>query len=141
MNNRMTGPSIAVTKCFYCGESDKIVISKFVSRPSPTVEAMQDKVIDMEPCSKCKDFMRQGIILLTIDEAKSEKGWNIPSGQQGWMPNPYRAGGFAVVKQPFIERLLEKNEKMLAFALKHRWMFIEHEAAVRIGCFPKKEEP
>ena len=50
---------------------------------------------DKEPCDKCKGYMEQGIILISIDEEKSA----------GDMDNPYRTGGWAVVKEEAILRI------------------------------------
>jgi hypothetical protein len=73
--------------------------------------------------------MKQGIILITIDGAKSDPGW-----EKSDMPNPYRTGGFFVVKEEAVERLFSHQEA-LAFAKKHRWLFIEHEVAEQLGMF------
>ena len=89
---------------------------------------MDHKVIDMEPCAKCAGFMKLGIILLTIDEKKCEKGWNREA-----LPNPFRTGGFFVVKDEAVKRFMP--EAMFQWAKKHRFMFIEHEAAVQLGLF------
>jgi hypothetical protein len=139
---------VALTKCYYCGEGDRIVLNKLLT-PSMAakVEKMNGCVMDMKPCQKCASFMKQGIILLTIDSEKSEPGWNKPpsmdqgdpiyrrpSERRQFMPNPYRTGGFFVLKDEAIERLLGPGP-MLDHAKKHRFMFIEHRAAEDLGFF------
>jgi hypothetical protein len=159
----MTGPAIALTKCFFCGEGSEILIQTHnLQTKSRHVEALNGMVTSMRPCSKCEGYMKQGIILLTIDEAKSESGWNMPPKQcgrcggdgkepvaswnkckacggdgrpHGWIPNPYRMGGFAVVKDNAVERMLAGNKPMLDFAKSRRWIFIEHASAVKLGIF------
>ncbi len=138
--------SIALTKCFFCGESDRILLGKVMTTRN-TLEGAQGKVIDMEPCRKCAGYMEQGIILLTIDDAKSTPGWHRPpseddhsdhwgtrpSQRRAFVPNPWRTGGFFVMREEAVRRIF--TGEALEFALKHRWCFIEHEAAEKIGMF------
>jgi hypothetical protein len=128
---------VALTKCFYCGEGDRILINKLLTESmAKRVESAHGCVIDMEPCNKCKEFMDKGVILITIDDAKSGANWNTPPPDKptNWMPNPYRTGGFFVVTDDAVKRIIN-NESTVEWALKHRWMFIDHEAAERIGLF------
>src|SRR5882724_2104754 len=100
-----TGPAVALAKCFYCLEAGEIIIqTRNILRPDPRVERMHDKVCSMSPCSKCAGYMKQGVILITIDEGKSAPDWN-----KAQMPNPYRTGGFFVVKDEAVKRMLPKN--------------------------------
>ena len=129
MSNK-TGPSIALTKCYFCGESNEILIQmQNIGYRNRRIEEANGKVIDMCPCPACEDWMKQGVIIITIDNAKSEPDWNHPVA--GAMPNPYRTGCFAVIKDEAIRRW--PKSEATEFALKHRWMFMEHEAAVKIG--------
>ena len=139
---------VALTKCYFCGGDDKIVLNTLLTgQMAKKVEEMHGMVIDMEPCPKCREFMKQGVILLTIDSEKSEPGWNKPpsmdqgnpfyrkpSDRRQFIPNPYRTGGFFVLKDIAIEQCIHP-EAMAQWALKHRWMFIEHKAAEMIGLF------
>lgn len=125
---------VALTKCFYCGEGDRILLnSRLTEHMAKAVESAHGCVIDMEPCNKCKAFMSQGVILITIDVAKSDPDWNSPTGKpEHWMPNPYRTGGFFVIKDEAVKRIMPK---MSEWALKRRWVFIEHEAVEKLGLF------
>lgn len=130
--------AIALTNCFFCGEGDQLLIDKrpkFSDEPSAMERAAHGKVVNMEPCHKCADFMKQGIILITIDNAKSTPGWNKTA--PGVMPDPYRAGGFIVIKEEAFKRLFNSsahaNSSARDFGLKHRWMFLEHAAAEMMG--------
>lgn len=123
---------VSFTLCYFCGEADRIVIAKHNGAAArKTVESVDRHVIDLEPCPKCADWMKQGIILLGIDTAKSAPDWN-----KGPLPNPYRSGGFAVVREEAVRRLL-KPGPALDFALAHRWSFIEHDAGTQIGLWPE----
>jgi len=120
---------VALTKCYFCGKDDTIVMNtKLTEKMAKKVEGMHGKVINMDPCPECKGYMEKGIILLTIDEDKSEPGWNEDS-----MPNPYRTGGFFVLKDEACERFMSPD--MFEWAKKNRFLFIEHEAAKALGLF------
>ena len=122
-----TKVGVALTKCYFCGEDDRIVLnSTLTEHHASKVEQAHGKVIDMEPCAKCQEWMKQGIILLTIDPAKSDPDWNRKP-----LPNPYRTGGFTVIKEEALKRILPPT--MAQWAIKHRFMFIEHEAAEKLG--------
>jgi hypothetical protein len=138
----MNNPNIlgvALTKCFYCLEGDKILLNKTLTpHMASKVEKMNGCVMDMEPCSKCAEYMKQGVIFIIIDESKSTPGWNKPAhGEDHFIPNPYRTGGFAVIKEDAITKFMPDD--MTKFALKHRFMFIEQEAANKMWMFPKEE--
>lgn len=121
---------VALTKCYFCGkDSDIIINSLLAERVAKKVKEMHGKVVSMDPCRECEGFMKQGIIFLTFDPAKSARDWN-----KDEMPNPWRTGGFFVVRQEAVERMLGPGS-MLDFALKYRYMWIEHEAAERLGFF------
>jgi len=136
---------VALTRCFYCMKPDRILLAKrYMANGEPVhdLSPAQDKVIDMDPCNKCQDWMEKGIILIGIDEAKSDPGWNEPpntnSERENWMPNPWRAGGFAVMKDEAFCRLFGKEFQK--FALKYRYMFMEQKAMVLLGIIPPEGE-
>jgi hypothetical protein len=141
---------VAMTRCFYCMEGDKILLAKTYRRtkdgmePRHDLEPLHNKVIDMEPCPKCEGWMEQGIILIGIDSAKSDPDWHSPphinKEREGWMPNPWRSGGFAVVTEEAFNRIFCGTD-ILEFALKQRFMFIEHEVMVATGMLQGTEEP
>lgn len=119
MNDKL---GVALTKCFICGEDDRIIINRRLTKHyADKVKEMHGKTIDYKPCNKCIEHMKMGIIVISVDEAKSN----------GDMSNPYRTGGWWVVKEDFIKKLLEDPSKVL----EKRMMFIEHEIAEKIGMF------
>lgn len=127
---------VALTRCYYCLEPFEILLATEYLNGEPVhdMAQYQDKCINMDPCPKCKGYMDQGIILITIDPSKSAANWHTnPNPGEPFMPNPFRAGGWYVVREEAVRRMLEGSPKMLEFAIKHRWMFIEHEAAERLG--------
>jgi len=69
--------------------------------------------------------MKQGIILISISNDTTEKD------MQGPIPNPYRTGGWVVVKQNAIEKMLSGS--MLEFAIKNKFMFMDDETWDLVG--------
>jgi hypothetical protein len=137
---------VALTKCFYCGEGDRILLATKYYRTKSGMQPVKDlapadgKVLDMEPCQKCTDWMKQGIILIGIDSAKSEPGWNEPPNlneeRKNWMPNPWRTGAWSVIKEEAFDRLPLQGpeaEQIREFAKKKRFMFLEHQVMVMLG--------
>lgn len=129
---------VAMTNCYFCNEPYQILLATRYHHTSSGMEPTKDlanfngKIVDMNPCNKCRDFMKLGVILITIDDAKSDPNWNKPDGEKNWMPNPYRTGGWFVVKDEAVIRIIQPKE-MADWAIKHRWMFIEHSAAESMG--------
>ena len=121
---------VALTRCYYCGDGNEVILNTLLTKKcAEAVKAMHHKVVSTEPCPTCQKWMKDGIILITIDEVKSGKGW-----EKDKIPNPHRTGGFFVVKEGFVEKVFAAP-KAVAFAKKHRWLFISHEAAEQVGLF------
>lgn len=120
---------VALTKCYFCHENDAIIMNtRLTPALAKSVESMNGMVINMEPCQKCQDAMKKGVLLITIDDDKSGPGWNKEK-----MPNPYRTGGWFVVSDDFVKRTFDVHNA--DYAIKHRWMFIEDAAARMLGLF------
>ena len=98
---------VALCKCFFCQKDDQLAIGKLLTTAphghGRIEQAAHGKVLNMDPCHKCRGFMKQGVILITIDPVKSGEGWNKPPAgedRRGWMPNPYRTGGWCRWRGP-----------------------------------------
>ena len=129
---------VALTKCYFCNESNEIILhTRLTPFHASQVEKLNGMVINMNPCQKCEDLMKRGVILITIDNEKSAPGWEKPDGGDNWMPNPYRTGGWFVVTDDATKRMFTS---MADWAIKHRFIFIEHEAAKMIGLFDATPE-
>jgi hypothetical protein len=122
---------VALTHCFFCGEADRILLDRSLG----DISEAHGKALDMEPCAKCQKWMDEGVILLGIVPEKSEPGWNEKA-----LPNPYRSGGFAVVKEEAVRRMFNDEGGAVTFALKHRWVFIDHKAGVMTGVWPEPKD-
>jgi len=120
---------VALTKCYYCGEGDRIVMNRLLTEHlAKKVKSMHGCVLDMEPCPKCTELMKQGVIIITIDPEKSGEGWE----HEKW-PNPHRSGGWFVLRDAAVKRIFPAPHA--DEALKRRWIFMEHALAEKIGLF------
>lgn len=109
----MENSYVGMSNCFYCNEPKEIILDRRLKNPLP-----QNAVYDKIPCDKCKGYMKQGIIFISV-KAGSDK------------ENPYRTGGWWVVKEDFVKRVIKG--KMLRDVLKQRVCFIEDEVCEKIG--------
>lgn len=108
---------VAMIRCYFCGEPKGIVMN---TRLHPAyarkVEKAHNKVIDMEPCDKCKEWMKKGIILIGVRDDDKE----------------YRTGRFAVVTENAIQEMLE-GTPTLERVLQHRVAFIDETTWHAVG--------
>lgn len=120
---------VALTKCYFCGGSSDIIINQRLNPSSARkVEAMNGMVVSMDPCSKCVDYMRKGIILIGINPEKSEPGWD----DARKIPNPYRTGHFAVLTEAGFKRAIKAGPSF-DFGMAKRWMFVDEESIRALG--------
>jgi hypothetical protein len=123
------GVNPAIPKCFYCLEDKNEVIlagrMKAKGGGDADMEAPRGAVWDNEPCDKCKEYMKQGIILISVKDKDEGK------------PNPYRTGGWIVVKEDWIRRTIQTPEERQKF-LDRRFAFVTDTVWDRIG-FPRGE--
>jgi len=126
----MNKDHVALVRCYFCGESDRILLATRYNQkgePLKDLGPLNNKVIDMDPCRKCQDWMKQGIILLGIDPEKSDPVW-----EKEKLPNPFRSGAFSVIKDDAFDRIFD-GEGVKEFAHKHRFMFVDHKVLVMLG--------
>jgi hypothetical protein len=113
------GVNPAIAKCFLCGEDKNEIL--LLGKLKGDVEAPKNVVFDYEPCDKCKDYMKQGIILISVDEEKSKNDHQ----------NPYRTGGWVVVSDDYIKRVVDPP--LRDTLLKKRVGFVPDEAWEMLG--------
>lgn len=105
---------VAMDMCFLCNEPKGIVLDRRLRNSLP-----REMVTNMEPCDKCKEYMAQGIILISFSEKLTEDE-----------KNPYRTGHWCVVKDhvefPF-------NDEAITDIRKRRVAFIEDEVWAMMG--------
>ena len=112
---------VGLTQCFYCGEDSGLVLDR---RLWDTFETHVG-VINMEPCSECKNLMGLGIIMISTRDGESGS-------------NPYRTGGWVVVREEAVRRLFA-HSPVLEDILQKRWCFVEDSVWDAIG-LPREEE-
>ena len=112
------GVNPVIPKCFYCNEDKNEVI--LAGRLKGDAEAPRNAVWDMEPCDKCKGYMKQGIILISVDEEKSDDE-----------RNPYRTGGWVVIKEKAVRHMM--TEEAANEICKRRVGFVPDEVWDAIG--------
>lgn len=112
------GVNPSLMQCFYCGGDVGVAL---VGLMKGDRKAPHKAVYDMQPCDQCAHFMKDGVILIEVDEAKTTE-----------KENPYRAGGWAVVKAEAIERMVTPPE-LRDHILKKRVAFIPTDAWDALG--------
>lgn len=120
---------VALTNCFFCGQPDRILLCTRYRRDGQPVSDMSEfhgKVIDHEPCKKCADYMKQGVIVITVKDDDKD----------------YRTGGWFVLRDAAIERLIQPGAQRDE-VLKKRCVFMPHSVAESTGLLAhaKKTEP
>ena len=113
MNDRS---HVGVSVCFFCGKDDAVIIHKRLAQVLP-----RRAVYDHNPCPECAKLMEQGVILISVDEKKSTD-----------TKNPWRTGGFAVVRDEAIERMVKPPE-LRDEILRTRVAFIPDEVWSALG--------
>jgi hypothetical protein len=100
------GVNPAIPLCFFCNQPKNEVI--LAGHLPDDAEAPRNAVWNKEPCDTCKEYMRQGILLISTKDG--EKG-----------DNPYRTGGWCVVKEEALKKIIPENHPVH----KMRMAFIE----------------
>lgn len=111
------GVNPSVDQCFFC-LGDKGVI--LFGRLPGDVEAPTTICMDMEPCDSCAKHMEEGIILISVDPSKSKD-----------MVNPWRTGGWAVVKEEAIQEICPPE--LAQNILRRRMAFVPDDAWDHLG--------
>ena len=101
---------VALTKCYLCGKGNEIIMNTCLSEKAANgVTRLHNQIISRAPCSECEGYMKQGVIVITFDDSKT-------SPDVSSTDDLYRDGGFYVVKDVAIQRLiayLESNGKVV----------------------------
>lgn len=111
------GVNPAIPLCFFCLEPKNEIILPGRLGPDDR-EAPRSTVWDYRPCDKCKGYMEMGVILISTRDGESGN-------------NPFRTGGWAVVKDEAVRRFVtdpamadEICEKRVAFLEDRTWDMI-----------------
>jgi hypothetical protein len=104
--SRQHGVNPAIPLCYFCGEPKNEVI--LAGRLPGDAEAPHNAVWDKHPCDKCEAHMKQGIILISV-QAGSDRD------------NPYRTGGWVVIKETAYARIFGPPPQRVAFVEDEAW--------------------
>lgn len=108
------GVNPTIPLCFYCNApKNEIILTGHL--PNDT-EAPKNVVWDKVPCDKCQAWMEQGIILISVRDGETSD-------------NPYRTGGWTVIKEEAFRRIFKDCDDVL----KKRVAFVPDEAWNKIG--------
>jgi len=105
------GVNPCIVKCFVCQE-DTGELALLGHLPNDA-EAPREAVLNTEPCPKCQDHMKQGVILISVR-----------NGETG--NNPYRTGDWVVIKEEALKRFVQPPS-LLTHILKARMAFIDDQ--------------
>jgi len=113
------GVNPSVSQCFYCmGDKNEVIL---FGKLKGDAEAPRKACIDMEPCEECAGHMEAGIILVSVDKHKTDD-----------IENPYRSGGWVVVKDEAVQRWgIDSGDE--AAILARRFAFVPDETWDMIG--------
>lgn len=113
---------VGLGNCFFCGEAKEVLIDRRLRNTLP-----HSAVYNHEPCDKCKSFMKQGVMFISVrnDEPQSD--------------NPYRTGKMCVLKEDAVKRM-PVDQQLIDVCLKKRVCFIEDAVWAKLG-FPTKDIP
>jgi len=112
------GVNPTITQCFICGEAKNEIIltGRKAKQIFGTEKAPMQACVNKVPCDKCKGYMKQGIILISVRNGTEQE-------------NPYRTGGWCVVKEEMMLRVFKKEAPLF----KSRVAFIEDEMWDKLG--------
>ena len=116
-------PSLEV--CYVCGKDVGVILFGALKGD---IEAPRRACVNKAPCDECKKWMEQGVICISVDPIKSTD-----------KDDPWRSGGWVVLKDEALKNILGHNEELLADVLERRVVFIDDEAWDSIG-FPARKE-
>lgn len=127
------GLNPTVLVCFFCGEdkNELALLGRVRSKKNSDVEAPRRAVLNTEPCDKCKAHMAQGVILISVRDNEADTDGN-----------PYRSGGWVVLKAEAVERIFTAmfGEAHAAQVLEKRVAFLEDTVWKKIGLPGPSEE-
>ena len=127
--HRKHGLNPTMTTCYYCNEPSEIIlvgadVKQFKDAGLASEDGEMQRnigVLNGRPCPKCESLMEQGVIMISIRDGQDADIDR--ANEQHKLPNPYRTGGWVVVRDEFITRLI-KDVELRDSILKNRVVFI-----------------
>ena len=115
--------SHAGEKCPACGALDTIFLRE--------IEEHERIPAGLLLCDTCKDYQKRGIVFLSVRDGEQNK------------KSPYRTGGFWVLKEEAVKRMLSSSPGLLKSILEKRVTFVEDSVCEKLGLSknPKEDTP
>lgn len=117
------GVALVKRACRLCAsvyDGDIVMNTILSERRAAEVEKLHGQVVGYldKPCDKCQELMKQGFLVIEVDEDKTDD-----------VSNPYRTGRQYVIKHEFAVRILgeEGVKKGVAFITDKAWKQITGE--------------
>lgn len=110
----------AIQNCFWCGESKGVLLLGAAIKD----EAPREMVTDYEPCDKCAESFKQGILVVEASETPLQA--NQPILDQG-----YPTGSYWVVTSDWVKRSFKPD--IAETIIKANKMMISKEFADMLG--------
>jgi len=117
--HRKHGLAPTIPICFFCGK-EKNEVALLGAAWKGEEEPPMNMCIDHNPCDECAEYMKQGIILVSVRNGSDHK-------------DPHRTGGWAVIKEEAFVRFAGEDHP----AFQSRFCFIEDHAWDMLG-LPRK---
>lgn len=106
---------VGMANCYLCNKPKSVLLDRRLRNTLP-----KNAVYDKEPCDQCKDYMKQGVIIIGVRDNEQDH------------ENPYRTGEWAVIKPEAVERM-PLNEEVKKDVLNKRVMFMEQSVIKKLG--------
>lgn len=123
------GVNPSVEQCFYCMKDVGVILfgkmkaNRRTGERDPEAPRQVCFGPNSEPCDECKGLMKQGVMLVSVDEEKSTDN-----------ENPWRTGNVAVVRDEAVERWEELfGRDMVEHILARRFSFISDPVWEMLG--------
>jgi len=115
------GVNPSLSQCFYCGgDKNEVVLPGLMrDKDGQDVAEPHRAVWTMDPCDTCKGHMAAGIIVIEVAESNPTE-------------TPTRVGGFAVVRDEAIRRLVN-DPGLAASIIRKRVVFLPTAVWTMIG--------
>jgi len=104
--------------CYVCNEATNEIA--LLGELPEDKEAPRQGVLNKEPCEKCREWMKKGVIFISTRDGEEDSD------------NPYRTGGWCVLKDEAVTRVVS-TPHLLETILKARVAFIEDAVWDKIG--------
>lgn len=120
MNVRLSprhGVNPSIDQCFFCMKDVGVAL---LGHLKDDAQAPRCTCFNMDPCAECAEFMKRGIILISVANDSEDN------------TNPYRTGGWCVITEKAVKRIITTPD-LLENVLAKRMAFVPDEAWVLVG--------